>query len=57
MMTAHLNVSIDTSGDDNILFRSKGHALNRVVVGLEEVELENKKRVVKNDWAGIHTTS
>jgi hypothetical protein len=48
-MTAHLNVSIDTSGDDNILFRSKGHALNRVVVGLEEVELENKKEVLKND--------
>ena len=41
-MSTNLNVSIDAAGDNDVLLRPERHALDRVIVGLEEVELKPK---------------
>jgi hypothetical protein len=35
-----LDVPVDAAGDDDVLFRTQSHALDRVVVGFEEVDLK-----------------
>jgi hypothetical protein len=38
-MTQYLNVSVNASGDDDVLLRAQGHAFDRVIVRFEEVNL------------------
>jgi hypothetical protein len=35
----YLDVSVDASGDDDVLFRAESHAFDRVIVSFEEMNL------------------
>jgi len=42
MLVVYLNISVNTSGDDDVLLRAQGHALDRVIMRFEEVNLRGK---------------